>query len=72
MALNRRNTNISYKKNINIDMNMVIECLFLEIVGPITHQTVQTNYHTARHPPPKNSMLKYMKVKQKIFEETNI
>lgn len=54
-------------------MNMVIECLFLEIVGPITHQTVQTNYLTARHPPPKkNSMLKYMKVKQEIFEETNI
>lgn len=32
---------------------MVIECLFVEIVGPITHQTVQTNYLTARHPPKK-------------------
>lgn len=24
-----------------------IECLFLDFVGPMTHQVVQTNYHTA-------------------------
>lgn len=34
---------------IDISMNIKIssECLFLVVVGPITHQALQVNYHTA-------------------------
>lgn len=33
--------------NISLNINISINCLFLEVVGPVTHQAVETNFYTA-------------------------
>lgn len=46
MAFKQQQYTYFIQTDISMNINISIECLFLDAVGTVTHQAMQTNYHT--------------------------